>query len=271
LKFRILTCISLGSHSQGKSAAKEMLSLHETRPQVATLSWMRYFEELRLCCLALVMDGSHLEAIEIVHHIGQLEESNRATISHSVLQRLLALSYVYDATLDPALAELGLQIFAASKILIGRVDDGQKYIWLLWFVAKASLDLGRFGQSKEVINRILDKKIIAPQILVVHCRVRLLLTMLGNMLEPEVVYNAANACLVFLRRSPFAPKYLQPIVQWVKKISHFEIGSKEQLAALEKAAIEVKTIYETEKEVRGLAFRYHSAFSSIADAIRLCQ
>lgn len=264
LKLRILTCISLSDHIQGKSAAKEMLRLHQTRPQVATLSWVRYFEELRLCCLALVLAGSHEEAIEIVHHIGQLETSDKATIPHAVLQRLLALSYVYDATSDPVLAELGLTLFGASRIQINRLNDNPLRVWLLSFIGKAALDLGRFATSKEALNEILDNKVLAPPLLIAHSRVRLLLALLGSKVESEVIVHAANACLVYLKRNETAPKYLQHLVLLVKKVSQLESGSKEQIVALEKAAIDSEKYLTIEAQGQGFNLNYPHVFRKVA-------
>ncbi len=269
-KFRILAYMSLKKHNDGAKAAAQLITLHSNRPEIAASDWVRYFEELRLCCLALVLAGNHNEALALVNQMDGLEVSNKTVLPHSILQRLLALSYVYDATLDPALAELGLKLFANASDLISKADDGQRKIWLLSFIGKAALDLGRFDIAKESLNEILDKKVIAPTILVAHSRVRLLFAYLGSLVETEVIVNAATACLVYLKRNQ-APQYLQQVAHLVKKVSQFEMGSIELQAALENAAVESEKFFSEERRGQGFNLNYPKVFRNILQEIKSYQ
>lgn len=271
LGFQLLAKMSLNTMEDARRTSIDLLRLLSTTPALPALNWARYFEELRVCCQSLVLSGHSDEALKAINQIEQLENSYPYIMPNSTLHRLLALSYVYDATGDASVADLGLRLYSESKEFIKRADDGQRRIWLLWFIAKASLDIGNFIQSKESLNEILDNKTMSPLILVAHSRVRLLLTQLGTLVEPTVVYHAANASIIFLRRNDRTPKFLQQIANFVKKIAQFDHGTKEQIAEIEKTIEQCKKIPYTGTGDQSLSFDYLNAFEKILYAVKKYQ
>jgi hypothetical protein len=268
LGFRLLAKISFKLWHEAGEIAIAIQALHRSRPNMPAENWARYFEELRVCCFAFVRSGNSKNAQRIIDHIQSIEESDHTVLPHSVLPRLLSIACLYDATSDTNLAEMGLRSFTESRLILKHLEDNQRRIWLLWFVAKAALELGKFSMAKEALNEILDKKTFSPTILIAHSRVRLLLTLLGSKVESEVIYNATNACLVYLKRNQSAPKFLQQIVHVIKRIASFEIGSIEHLSALENAAIEFGNPSFSAITDQGISLNYGAIFERITDVVR---
>lgn len=268
LGFRLLAKISFKLWHEAGEIAISLQALHRSCPNMPAENWARYFEELRVCCFAFVRSGNSKDAQSIIDHIQSIEESDHTVLPHSVLPRLLSIACLYDATSDQDLAKLGLRSFTESRLILKHLEDNQRRIWLLSFVAKAVLDLGKFNTAKDALNEILDRKVLASTILIAHTRVRLLLSLLGGMVEAEVVSHAANACLIYLKRNKNTPKHLQQVVLLIKRIAQHENGSKEQVLALEKSAIDAEEFVKEEALAQGFNLNYPHVFRKIASEVK---
>jgi tetratricopeptide (TPR) repeat protein len=225
---QMLAANILNDHQLAISFGQSILKMNATKKHLPGISWRRYFKELWTVSYVFSMGGRHDLAKAVIEEMEQVGKKSPNLLIQSIMLKLMAYSNLYHGNGDQSSAEQALIHFRESRRFLSYDGEGKNLVWLHFFIAEVSLELGQYQEALGSLNLILDHKANTSTIILAHSRLMLLLCHLGLRTEVEVVFDASTACSMYIHRQKGLPKHLHAFAKAIKRIAQFEYGTIDQ-------------------------------------------